>query len=245
MNSYISPISMKINRRSLLIPWALLIALFVVMIRQSVSYGITRLAIVLTGIVVIAGLLYFLWKQTIVRWSTIAFLTGFSIFLLLPGNLVAGKDLQPNYGAMLRSYEGVPYVLGGENHFGIDSSGVVREGLIQANLHYGFETLNPALIRRGLEMWWFDAAADALLGEYRGYTQRQFAAVSINALDHSRIKPGDLAATSDGEHILAYLGSKQWIEADPNLRKVVIESVPTANPWFDTAVEILRWRQFM
>ncbi len=245
MNSYISSISMKINRRSLLIPWALLIALFVVMIRQSVSYGITRLTIVLIGIVVIAGLLYFLWKQTIMRWSTIAFLTGFSIFLMLPGNLVAGKDLQPNYGAMLRSYEGVPYVLGGENHFGIDSSGLVREGLIQANLHHGFQTLNSALIRRGLEMWWCDAAADALLREYREYTQRQFSAVSLNALDHSRIKLGDLAATSDGEHILAYLGNKQWIEADPNLSKVVIESVPTTHPWFDTAVEILRWRQFM
>ena len=63
---------MKINRRSLLIPWALLIVLFVVMIRQSVSYGMTRLTIVVIGIVVIAGLLYFLWKQTIMRWSTIA-----------------------------------------------------------------------------------------------------------------------------------------------------------------------------
>jgi hypothetical protein len=106
MNSYISSISVQINRRSLLIPWALLIALFVVMIRQSVSYGMTRLAIVVIGIVVIAGLLYFLWKQTIVRWSTIEFITGFSIFLMLPGNLVASKDLQPNYGAMLRTYGG-------------------------------------------------------------------------------------------------------------------------------------------
>jgi hypothetical protein len=84
---------MKINRRSRLIPWALLIALFVVMIRQSVSYGITRLTIVLIGIVVIAGLLYFLWKQTIVWWSTIAFLTGFSIFLMLPGNLVDSQGI--------------------------------------------------------------------------------------------------------------------------------------------------------
>ena len=72
---------MKINRRSLLIPWALLIALFVVMIRQSVSYGITRLAIVVIGIVVIAELLYFLWRQTIVRWSTI-------------GGLAYGKELR-------------------------------------------------------------------------------------------------------------------------------------------------------
>jgi cell wall-associated NlpC family hydrolase len=136
-------------------------------------------------------------------------------------------------------------VWGGENHYGIDCSGLVREGLIQTNLHQGFATLNPALIRRGLEMWWFDAGADALLREYRGYTDRLFAAVSINELDHNQIQPGDLAATSDGEHILAYLGDRRWIEADPNLQKVVIESVPTANIWFHTSVEILRWRQWM
>jgi hypothetical protein len=32
----------------------------------------TQLTIVVIEIVVIVGLLYFLWKQTIVRWSTIA-----------------------------------------------------------------------------------------------------------------------------------------------------------------------------
>ena len=66
----------------------------------------TRLTIVVIEIVVIVGLLYFLWKQTIVRWSTIGFITGFSIFLMLPGNLMAGKDLQPNYSEMLRTYKG-------------------------------------------------------------------------------------------------------------------------------------------
>ncbi|MBE9033235.1 C40 family peptidase [filamentous cyanobacterium LEGE 11480] len=235
---------MQINRRSLLIPWAGLIALFIVLIRQSVSYGIMRLGIVVTGLLVIAGLIYFVWQQSIVRWGIITIVTSFSVFLLLPGELEAGKHLQPNYGAMLKTYEGSPYVWGGENHLGIDCSGLVREGLIQTNLHHGFQTLNPALIRQGLEMWWFDAGADALLREYRGYTQRQFTAVSINELDHRKIQPGDLAATTDGEHILAYLGNQSWIEADPNLQKVVIESVPTPNPWFHTAVQILRWRQF-
>ncbi len=236
---------MKINRRSLLILWALSIALFVVLLRQSVSYGITRLAIVVIGLLIIAGLLYFIWRQQIIRFGLMAIVASFSIFLLLPGNPTAGKTLQPQYLSMLRSYEGSPYVWGGENHLGIDCSGLVREGLIQANLHYGFQHLNPALIRQGLEMWWFDAGADALLQEYRRYTQRQFGAASINALDHSKIAPGDLAATTDGEHILAYLGDRQWIEADPNLQKVVIEAVPTRNPWFHMPVQILRWHQFI
>jgi hypothetical protein len=244
---------MLINRRSLLIPWALLIALFVVLMRQSISYGLMRLAIVVTGLLVIAGLIYFLWRQRWVRFGLLAIVASLSLFLLLPGNPAAGKNLQPQYLAMLKTYEGSPYVWGGENHLGIDCSGLVREGLIQANLHRGWATLNPALIRRGLEMWWFDAGADALLRGYRGYAARQFAAVSINELDHNQIQPGDLAATSDGEHILAYLGDdlrsvgdqRRWIEADPNLQKVVIESVPTQNVWFHTGVEILRWRQFM
>jgi hypothetical protein len=170
---------MKINRRSLLIPWALLIALLIVLMRQAMSYGVMRLAIVITGIAVIAGLTS------------------------------------------------------------------VREGLIQANLHHGIATGNPALIRRGLVMWWFDAGADALLREYWGDTARQFAAVSINELDHREILPGDMAATADGEHILAYLGEQRWIEADPDLHKVVIESVPTTNAWFYVPIHILRWRQFM
>jgi hypothetical protein len=175
---------MQISRRSLLIPWALFIAIFVVLIQQSVSSGTTRLAIVLTGLCVLAGLLYLVWRQGVVRLGLMAIVASCSIFLLLPGDLAAGKTLQPHYLVMLRTYEGSPYVVGGENHLGIDGAGLVREGLIQANLHYGFQTFSPALIRQGLAMWWFDATADALLKEYRGYTQRQFTAVSLNKLDH-------------------------------------------------------------
>jgi NlpC/P60 family len=236
---------MKLNRRSLLLVWALLIALFVVMLGQPISYGLIRLAIGLTGIAVIAGLIYFTWRQRLIRLGVLAIVTSLSLFLLLPGHPAAGKTLVPNYLAMLQTYQGTPYVWGGENHLGIDCSGLVREGLIQANLQQGWQTLNPALIRRGLALWWFDAGADALLREYHGYTQRQFAAPSINELDHNRIAPGDLAATTDGEHILAYLGDRRWIEADPDLHKVVIESVPTANMWFYAPIHILRWRQFM
>lgn len=236
---------MKMRRRSLLIPWALSIALFVILMRQSVSYGMTRLAIVMMGLLILAGLFYLIWRQRLIRLGLIAIVISGSLFLLLPGNPTAGKTLQPQYLSMLRSYEGSPYVWGGENHLGIDCSGLVREGLIQANLHAGFQHWNPALIRQGLVMWWFDAGADALLQEYRGYTQRQFAATNINELNHSKIAPGDLAATANGAHILAYLGDQQWIAADPHLQKVVIEAVPNRNPWFHVPVQILRWQQFI
>jgi hypothetical protein len=63
---------MKLNRRSLLILWALLIALFIVLIRQSISYGVMRLAIVLTGIAVIAGLIYFCWRAVYVMLIVIS-----------------------------------------------------------------------------------------------------------------------------------------------------------------------------
>jgi NlpC/P60 family len=234
---------LKPNRRSLLIVGALLLVLFVVLIQQSVSNGILRLAIVLIGLLVIAiGLYLARWRW--MRAVGLAIVLSVIIFLLSPGDRLAGRNLQPNYVQMLRTYEGSRYVWGGENHLGIDCSGLVREGLIQANLHYGFQTFNPALVRSGLGMWWFDAGADALLREYRGYTRRLWTAASINQIDHVQIQPGDLAVTTNGEHILAYLGDRAWIEADPNVMKVIIVQVPTANPWFQVPVEILRWQQF-
>lgn len=235
---------MKITRKSIAILTALLTALFIVLIRQSISFGIMRLAIVVSGILAIVGLLYLVWRQRLLRAIGLSIVLSVVIFLALPGNPEAGRNLQSNYLQMLRTYEGSPYVWGGENHLGIDCSGLVREGLIQANLQHGLQTFNPALVRSGLGMWWFDAGADALLQEYRDYTKRLFPASSVNQLDHTKIQPGDLAATADGEHILAYLGDRQWIEADPDLQKVVIEMVPTENHWFDVPIHTLRWKQF-
>jgi hypothetical protein len=55
---------------------------------------------------------------------------------------------------------------------------------------------------------------------------------SINALDHEKIMPGDLAVTQNGVHVLAYLGERSWIEADPACKKVIIENVPSGNTGF-------------
>jgi hypothetical protein len=66
----------------------------------------------------------------------------------------------------------------------------------------------------------------------------------INSIDSSKLLPGDLAATADGVHILAYIGDKKWIEADPTERKVIVVATPERiNYWFGVPVYILRWQQ--
>jgi hypothetical protein len=66
---------------------------------------------------------------------------------------------------------------------------------------------------------------------------------SINELDHSRLFPGDLAVTKGGGHVMAYLGSNLWIEADPGAEHVITVSAPCkTNAWFGEPMKVLRWR---
>ena len=68
---------------------------------------------------------------------------------------------------------------------------------------------------------------------------------SVNRLNHAKLLPGDLAVTSSGVHIMAYLGDQQWIEADPGVGRVITVASPTNdNSWFNTSMKIVRWRIF-
>ena len=64
---------------------------------------------------------------------------------------------------------------------------------------------------------------------------------SINALDHARISPGDIAVTSNGLHVMAYLGGNRWIEADPSFERVLTITVPAENGWFREPMKVMRW----
>lgn len=39
------------------------------------------------------------------------------------------------------------------------------------------------------------------------------------------------------------LGGRDWIEADPDKRRVLVLSVPTTNVWIDSPAKLMRWRQ--
>lgn len=233
----------SLNRRHLLILWGGLWALFIILLCQPVSYGIMRLGSVMLGSVIWASGLYLFWQQKPIRVICLIWALLVSLLILLPGRAADPNTLAAAYVQELNRYEGTQYFWGGENKLGIDCSGLVRQGLIQANWKLGVKSLNPALIRKGFELWWYDAGADALRDEYRNYTSRGIRVESINQLEPATIQPGDLAVTVDGEHILAYLGDRTWIEADPGEQKVIKIKTPSNNVWFTTPVYILRWRQ--
>jgi len=217
----------KLCFRLWLLSWLITIALLLYPIENRPL----RIGLILSIFGVWLGALYFGWRRPIVR--VVLFLGTFLIigFLIFPGRHFEMERLRREYVESLRYYEGTRYVWGGENKLGIDCSGLVRAGLIKATFEEGLTTLNPGLVRYSLSLWWHDSTAKALGNEYRHQTRRMFSVGSINELDQNRVLPGDIAVTVSGVHVLAYLGSEQWIEADPSVGKVITVPVPAAqNP---------------
>jgi NlpC/P60 family len=236
--------SIAISRRQIYLLWCLALFLLIVLTTQPISYSVMRLTIALLVAAIWLGVVYLWWRRVAVRIGAFASAVIIAIFLLLPGRPIDVEALRSAYIASLQTYTGTKYVWGGENRLGIDCSGLVRQGLIGANLQQGITTLNPGLVRQGMAMWWFDLSALALRDGERGWTTRLFKATSINAIDLQQLLAGDLAATVDGQHILAYIGQNQWIEADPGYHKVMVEMVPNSdNVWLQVPIYVLRWHQ--
>ena len=178
------------------------------------------------------------------RWCAILIFVALLpvLFLALPSGVNANpKDLGAAYAQSLQRYLGTQYWWGGETALGIDCSGLVRAGMMDACLQEGVRTWNAGLCRHALDLWWHDETAKALGQGYRNLTTHVADAASLNALDPSVVQVGDLAVAGDGVHILAYLGNSRWIQADPEAGKVIIEAVPSKNPWMKGAVKIVRW----
>ena len=153
-------------------------------------------------------------------------------------------ELGAAYIEDVAGFLGTPYVWGGENGFGIYCSGVVRQGLIRANLRLGLAHGNGALLRRALEMTVHDLSAKALGEGARGWTRELFTAPGINDVDERQLQAGDLAITQDGLHVLVYRGAHVWLEADPVRGRVVEDAAPLAQVgWFTVPVRLMRWTQ--
>jgi hypothetical protein len=229
------------TQRILAATWFADLAGILVAMAYPVSIGIIRLFVV-AGILTLWLLAIFLTRH--IKWLTYTILAlGLiaGVFALLPGRAIDPDSLQSEYLKQLKRYNGTPYVWGGENGRGIDCSGLVRRALINSHLLFALKSGNSKSLRAGLNLWWYDCSARALREQYRDFTSPVFSAQSINAIAASSLLPGDIAVTSDGVHVLAYLGNQQWIEADTGILKVIIVSVPSDNAWFTVPVQIMRW----
>ena len=214
----------------------------IVLVLWPVAYQTGRAIIALAIPALVIGLAILLREKRTTSNLLITGLCAMALFLIFPGRDFSRDELRESYVRELHHFAGVRYVWGGENCFGIDCSGLVRKGLINAEVKTGLVTLNPRLARQGLDLWWHDCSATALREQYRNFTTKLFEIESINILDAAKIRPGDIAVTSSGMHVMAYIGGKNWIEADPGPHKVLVVETPSENFWFKQPMYIMRWR---
>jgi cell wall-associated NlpC family hydrolase len=209
-----------------------------------VEYRITRVAFVAGIVVVWTSTVILAWKWKLGRFAVILATSIPTLLICLPGRPPDPFLLRTDYVRTLHSFDGVRYVWGGEGILGIDCSGLVRKALVWAELRYGLRTFNGVAIRNAVALRWHDSSARSLRDRDRGWTSELFRENRVADADHSRLSAGDLAVTVDGVHVMAYVGNRTWIEADPNVEKVVRVVLPTQNPWFNTPVVFMRWKWF-
>jgi hypothetical protein len=183
------------------------------------------------------------WAKKPVRIVALIMPLLVAIPFALPGGEMDADELRNDYLKRMTEFEDTKYFWGGESSRGIDCSGLPRRALRDALLSYGFRHFNGAAFRQYVEQWWYDASAKALAAGYRNYTDSLDVMGTIQEMSYDTLVPGDLAVTSNGVHILAYVGDGQWIQADPGIGKVAtLSGRDDDNPWFKVPVTTHRWR---
>jgi hypothetical protein len=221
--------------------WILSVIIVSFIALWPVEYRITRLAFIVGASFCWLGALVLCWDRKSVRVALFGLASIPLLALCLPGRPVDKSALALDYSRALRSFSGVRYVWGGEGFLGIDCSGLARKALIHAQILNGFRNLNGGPIRDAISLWWHDCSALALKDNFRNWTQPLFRSDNLRSANYEHLKPGDMAVTADGVHVLIYLGAKKWIEADPNENKVIELTSSAENIWLEVPVVFVRW----
>jgi NlpC/P60 family len=232
------------RRRIKVFAWGGMVLLCVALAFFPLQSGLVRRALVGGVFLAWAGGMFLFWQSIIARIVFLLPLVGAIGLALMPyRNPNGGERMQKAYTTALKSYEGTPYAWGGESHRGIDCSGLVRAAMIETGLSEGWRTKDLGLLRTAAALWWYDASALEIGKGYSGRTYVLTENTTLNTADYSKLTPGDLAVTMSGQHILAYLGEKTWINADPKDKYVVVSKTAPQekDAWFSTPVKLVRW----
>jgi hypothetical protein len=187
------------------------------------------------------SLLMLLWPRKVLRILLLVFIALFAAFLLRPGHeTIDTAMLRERFLHRLESYDGVRYVYGGENHRGIDCSGLVRAAMVRSLVDEGLASVDPALFRSAFRLWWRDTNAIQLGKGAGGLTLPIGDGSPIEMRAAQNLRPGDLAVTTSGSHVLAYLDGERWIEADPDIARVNIVDLKTS-PIAGQEVLLVTW----
>jgi hypothetical protein len=208
-----------------------------------VRTGAIRFLLMGSWVVFLIGAVQF-FKHWIFRSITIVCFLFVMSLALLSGRASDRLKMRQDYIQSLQDYEGTKYIWGGETFTGIDCSGLVRMALAETFFYTSIRTFNPELFRKAVKYWFFDSSAKALRDGHRNRTKQVMKAESIKLINYPLLEEGDLAVTTDGLHILAYIGEQKWIQADPSAGKVTITHKDKKNVWFDLPVIVLRWSIF-
>ena len=207
-----------------------------------IRYTSLRLALISGIFALWAGALFLFWDRLFVRVLCLIVAVAAGVLILLPTRTIDTDTLRTEYVKSLISYQGTAYVWGGETKLGIDCSGLIRAGLIDAEAKQALRAQNFVLLRKAASLWWNDFSALAMSEEYQGRTQKLGEAANLNEVDYAHLQTGDLAVTGGKQHVLAYTGDRTWIMADPKVMKVVSVTAPSNDGWFIQPVILLRWR---
>lgn len=227
---------------------SLLIASAIAVRTPVTTTGVRLLLVVTLGTGLLTGLAYLI-KLFAPRpkslYPALFLLALFLVWVVLGSKPPNTELLRQAYVKRLTRFVGVRYVLGGETDKGIDCSGLARVAMWQATLYEGVKAANPRMLGPRLWRFWFRdlSAGDIKDGKY-GYTTVIGSAPKLAGYDTSALVAGDIAVIQDGQHLLIYLGDNRWIDASPDLGRVVVTAATedAARKWFDRPVTLVRWR---